>query len=151
LLLEDDPAFLPDAELMPLLEDVLQLNVPPAFDESQLSAPLSFGGTPAPLGNLVLPSSQSASVGGFVLPGGDSVGGGPRASSLFAREENEPLLDLDVDIGISFDADGNLHEEPASGFGPYQTPALPFTSGNGNATARVRGEHVTSQAGFMVR
>jgi hypothetical protein len=133
---------------MPLLEDILRLSVPPAFDESQLSISQSFGGTPVPPGNFILPSSQSATIGGFVLPGGDSVSGDPRPSSLFAREQDEPLLDLDLDIGLGFDADGNLQEEPYAGAGPHQTPVRPFVPSDGNASARVREEHAAGQARF---
>lgn len=131
---------------MPLLEDILRLGVPPTFDETQLTASLSFGGTPVPPSNLIFPSSQSTSVGGFVLPDGDSISGGPRPSSLLAREE-EQALDLDWDLGLSFDADGNLQERSSIGARSQQTPARPFMPNDGNASARVREEHAAGQAG----
>ncbi|TLD23568.1 hypothetical protein E2P81_ATG08912 [Venturia nashicola] len=145
LLLEDDPAFLPDAAFMPLLDDILRRSLPPAFDESQLTNSLSFGDTQDPDGNLILPSSQSASLGGFMLPGADSVSGAPRPSSLFARED-EPLLALDFDIGLNFDADGELQEGPALG-AAHQTPMRSYIPSDGNASARVREEHAVGPAG----
>ncbi|KAE9963758.1 hypothetical protein BLS_008934 [Venturia inaequalis] len=145
LLLEDDPAFLPDAALMPLLDDILRGSLPPIFDESQLANSLSFDGIPDADGNLILPSSQSASLGGFVLPGADSVSGAPRPSSLFARED-EPMLGLDFDIGFNFDADGELQIGPALG-AAQQTPPRGLMPSDGNASARVREEHAVGPAG----
>ncbi|QDS70385.1 hypothetical protein FKW77_009222 [Venturia effusa] len=148
LLLEDDPAFLPDAALMPLLDDILRHSLPPGFDGSQLTNSFTFGGTPGAEGNLILPSSQSASLGDFMLPGADSVSGAPRPSSLFARED-EPLLDLDLDIGFNFDADGELQEGPALQVGDaHQTPMHGFMPSDGNVSARVRREHAMGQAGI---
>jgi hypothetical protein len=81
-----------------------------------------------------------------VLPDGDSISGGPRPSSLLARDE-EPALDLDWDLGLSFDADGNLQERPSAGARPQQTTARLFMPSDGNASARVREEHAAGQAG----
>jgi hypothetical protein len=134
---------------MPLFEDILRLKAPSTFNESQLTASLSFRGTPVPPSNLIISSSQSSSIGGFVLPGGDSVSGGPGPSTLLAREE-EPALDLDWDLGLNFDADGNLQEGPASGAEPQQTPVRPFMPNDGNASARVREEHAVWQAGVAL-
>lgn len=130
---------------MPLLDDILRRSLPPVFDESQLTNSLSFGGTPGLDGNLIISSSQSASLGGFMLPGADSVSGAPRPSSLFARED-EPVLDLDFDIGLNFDADGELQEGPALG-AANQTPMRGLMPSDGNASARVREEHAVGQAG----
>lgn len=142
MLLEDDPAFLPDAALVPLLDDILRRSLPPTFDESQLINSLSFDG------NFILPSSQSATVGGFMLPGADSVSGAPRPSSLFARDD-EPLLDLDIDIGFGFDADGELQEGPTLGAGLQQTPTRPSIPSAGDASARVREEHALGQTKLL--
>lgn len=132
---------------MPLLDDILRRSLPPGFDESQLTNSLSFGGTPGPGGNLILPSSQSASLGGFRLPGADSVSGAPRPSSLFTRDD-EPLLDLDLDIGLNFNADGELQEGPALGAAQrIPSPMRNFMPSDGNASARVREEHAVGQAG----
>lgn len=130
---------------MPLLDDILRGSLPPIFDESQLANSLSFDGIPDADGNLILPSSQSASLGGFVLPGADSVSGAPRPSSLFARED-EPMLGLDLDIGFNFNADGELQIGPALG-AAQQTPPRGLMPSDGNASARVREEHAAGPAG----
>lgn len=133
---------------MPLLDDILQYSLPPVFDESQLTGSLSFGGFADADGNLILPSSQSASLGGFMLPGADSVSGAPRPSSLFAREI-EPALDLDFDIGLNFNADGELQEGPALG-AAHHTPMRGLMPSDGNASARVREEHAVGPSGVVL-
>jgi meiotic recombination protein REC8, fungi type len=154
LLLQDDPACLPDIALMPIDDDLLNLNISLAANESQLSSTPSirtaqpgslFG---EPIGVLVLPSSQSDNIGGFALPGGDSVSRGPRPSSLFAREEEDQLLDL----GFGFDAEGEIHDLPsADRTGAQLTGARPLLLDDGDPNERVRQEHAAGQgAGVLL-
>jgi meiotic recombination protein REC8 len=146
LLLEDDPAFLPDI-LFALLDDdfdLLNLNTGLVTDtQSTSTSALATASKPLDKrptltsGGIVLPTSDTGDMGDFLLPGGGSSHG-PRPSSLLAREEDTVLAgDL-----FDFDADGNVHEfqfEP----NVLRKGLNGLLHSDATASARVHREHLT--------
>ncbi|CAD6589209.1 MAG: hypothetical protein ASARMPREDX12_003693 [Alectoria sarmentosa] len=130
LVIQDDPAFLPDLAL-PILDIDLS-----AFDISTDSSRL--------LG-LVIPSSYSGGagdLGGFILPGenGSSAQRRARIGRLLDDEDEG----FDIDPGFTIDADGNLVEERTPG--PSAAPAGGMRLGSDSAaSARVRQELMEGQ------
>ncbi|KAL8939200.1 MAG: hypothetical protein Q9216_003494 [Gyalolechia sp. 2 TL-2023] len=152
LLLEDDPAFVPEMVLPGLDIDLAALDIstevssrrssllsPPsqrtslssqwASDESALSLviPSSEGGGAGELGGFIVPSSEHASV--------QHIAG---AGDLFAEED-----DFNLDPGFMFDNDGNMINT-GDDVPPTQTeqmlPAASRTRSDSGASAHVRRE-----------
>jgi len=123
LILQDDPNFLPELELLPL--DLENLDFVAGGDQqSQRSGsfltPHSSHLTTAPvqeIGGLIIPGSASSFFGGPVGGGlsvrGDSGAGTRLGSGLFQQEPDGLLED---DLGLNIDEDGNVQfrdEAPA--------------------------------------
>jgi len=113
LLLEDDPAFLPDLTL-----EALDLDLPafgtPALPNSQVSNILSLLASSSPQAGdiapgLILPSDTTGSIDDFGLDASETRIGsrGPRPSGLMPRDGEEGLL---PESDFTFDAEGNLIE-----------------------------------------
>lgn len=156
LILQDDPNFLPELDLLPMDLDNLEVATSHASQRSLSSlSPHSSQLTVAPfheIGGLANPQSASSFAGGPVggVAGysirGDSGAGTIFGSGIFDRQE--PVGLLDDDLGLVIDDDGNvfIEEDP-----PYRQPRAPsgradntdFTSES--ASARVRREHDEGQ------
>lgn len=159
LVLQDDPNFLPELDLLQMdLDDPTMLTgldslLSPATvtpDNSQQNAFLPDLG-----GDLIMPASASSFVGGPVGAGtvysarGDS-GAGTRIGSGFLQQDEAQGL-LEDDLGMQIDADGNFVLDEDIPAGPVRQPRaqsgkvdrtdLPSDA----ASARVRAEHAGGQ------
>lgn len=112
-MLQDDPNFLPDFELMPL--DFGDLGLGNAVLDGSQAATLSpynsqltgAGiGTPQEIGGLQIPPSASSFVGGPVR--GSAGLGDLSARSGSAAARRVDIGGLDDDLGLAIDEDGNL-------------------------------------------
>ena len=149
LMIQDDPAFLPDFALPSLDIDFSALDI--STDESsrrssilsphsQRSSLSSHPDADESMLGLIIPSSASGGagdLGGFILPG-DNISSAQRHSRLgrFLEDEDEGF---NLDPGFSVDADGNLIEErmPGPGAAPMGGGRLGSDSA---ASDRVRQE-----------
>lgn len=114
-MLQDDPNFLPDLDLLPDLDN-LNFDDPAVMNETQLSlSPHSsqqLRSSQNSIGGLLIPPSHSSSI-------GDAVGGldlfGVRSESARAREKVPAQL-LEDDLGLTFGDDGTIgiDDRPAS-------------------------------------
>ena len=153
LILQDDPAFLPDYLLPGLDIDLSALDL--STDESsrrssilsphsQQSSRSSKDGDESLLG-LLIPTSDTrgtGDIGGFALPGDDggSAHRGSRIGALLEEEEGDFFPDVD----FVFDDEGNVVE-----YGPEARAQRPITGGPSGArlgsdfaaSARVIREH----------
>lgn len=151
LMIQDDPAFLPDFAVPRLEIDLSALDI--STDESsRLSSILSPHSQRSSLSShpdadesmlgLIIPSSASRGAGdldGFILPG-NNMSSAPRNASLgrFLEDEDEDE-GFNLDPGFSIDADGNLIEERTPG--PGAAPTGGVRLGSDSATSgRVRQE-----------
>lgn len=111
----------------------------------------SIIGSQQSVGGLLIPPSTSSLLGGPVGgAGGFSIrgdsGAGTRIGSGYFQQ-NEPEGLLDDDLGLTVDADGNVHMEDR----PIRQPRGPSTrvdrtdAGSEPASARVRREHDEGQ------
>lgn len=141
LILQDDPNFLPDFDLMPLDLGRLDFDTPTA-GESQRETLTPYGSQHTPdwqqhSGGLILPQSVSSIVGGPV--GGFGSFGRRGDSGVGSRYEHAALLD--DDLGLSFDPEGDV----AMVAGPVRQPAGPAIRGErtdpGSVSSIVRREH----------
>ncbi|KAK4550788.1 hypothetical protein LTR36_000368 [Oleoguttula mirabilis] len=143
LLLQDDPNFLPDFDLMPIDLEQLNFDLSTAAEESQRST-LSPHSSQLTVGSLQIPGQSSSVIGGPVggFGGGFSVRGDSGAG---ARFDNGGFLD--DDLGITVEPDGTMRFSDA----PRRQPAAP--SGRvdrtdlGSVSSRVRDEHEGGQLG----
>jgi meiotic recombination protein REC8 len=152
LLLDDDPAFLPDILFAPLDDDfdLLDLNTGLVTDSqstntSSLRAALTFDDSQVVLtpGGLVLPTSDTGNVGGLLLQAEESIGG-PRPTSMLGLDEDTALEGELFD----FDADGNIHEPQfeSTMFGNRQNVLQPSDA---TANEKIRQEHAAGQQAVL--
>ena len=151
LMLQDDPNFLPDFDLMPIDLGRLDFDMTTTDDSqrstlSPHSSQLTGGGigSQQDIGGLVIPPSASSLLGGPLGGGGDfSV----RGDSL-ARTRLDARGGLDDDLGLLIDDDGNIFQGEA----PSRQAPGPSVRGErtefGSASSRVRREH---EEGRLVR
>jgi hypothetical protein len=153
LLLEDDPAFLPDILFGPLDADFDLLNLNTGLvTDTQSTNTSSFRAASTPLdqqvtlmsGNLVLPTSETGYMGDFFLPGGCSSHG-PRPSSFVGRDI-DTILEGDL---FDFDTDGNIQElrTETNVSHKHRHDLLPSDAA---VHARVRQEHTAGQQAGQV-
>ncbi|KAK5128697.1 hypothetical protein LTR85_000030 [Meristemomyces frigidus] len=141
LLLQDDPNFLPDFDLMPIDLEQLNFDLSTTAEHSQRSN-LSPHSSQLTVGSLQIPGQSSSLMGGPVggFGGGFSVRGDSGAG---ARFDNGGFLD--EDLGITVEPDGTMRFSDA----PQRQPAAP--SGRvdrtdlGSVSSRVRHEHEGGQ------
>ena len=161
LILEDDPNFLPEFDLLQMdLDDPLMLT---GLDSLQSPATITPDNSqrqdaflPDLVGGLMMPPSASSLVGGPVGAGnafsfrGDS-GAGTRAGSGGFFQQDEPQGLLEDDLGMQIDADGNFVLDEDMPALPMRQPRAP--SGRVDrtdipsdfASDRVRAEHTGGQ------
>jgi meiotic recombination protein REC8 len=148
LLLEDDPAFLPDILFAPLDDDFDLLNMKTGVvTDTQLTSASSLQSASSPfdrqhalnLGVLILPTSDTGEIGGFLGPSEGSVRG-PRLSSQLGRDE-DTALEFD---GFDFDEDGNVYELQ-SGTRVSQDDRRIILPSETAASARVQQEHAAGR------
>ena len=136
LVLQDDPAFLPDLVFPGLDIDLSSLDIS-TNDSSRRSSILSPHSQRSSLSShpeanesmlgLVIPTSDTGGagdIGGFMLPA-ENVSSAQRSAQLRRLYDDEDE-GFDLDPGFSFDADGNLIEErtPGSAVIPAQSVQL---------------------------
>ena len=149
-MLQDDPNFLPDFDLMPLDLDRLDFDMTTTEDSQRSTlSPHSSQltgvgiGSQRDIGGLIIPASASSliggpvgGVGGFSVRGDSGAGARAGVGGLF-----------DDDLGLAIDDDGNLRMDDA----PPRQPRAPFPRGErtdfGSASSRVRREHDEAQLG----
>ena len=149
LMIQDDPAFLPDLILPGLDIDLSALGIS-SDDSSRRSSIISPYSQRSSLSShqeaeesmlsLVIPSSDiggAGDLGGFILPG-DNVSPGPRSEDLGRLPEEEDE-DFNIDPGFTIDADGNLIEERTPGPGATHTGVVRLGSDSA-ASGHVRQE-----------
>lgn len=144
LVLQDDPNFLPDFDLMPVDLDRLDLDMAMAEDSqrstlsphsSQLSG-IGFG-SQQDIGGLIIPPSASSFLGGPVSGfGGFSVRGDSGAGT---RVDQHGFLD--DDLGFAIDDDGNLRMSEAPTRQPRAPAARSERMGFEQVSSGVRHEH----------
>ena len=156
LVLEDDPNFLPELDLLQMdLDDPTML-----IDRDSMQSPATVtpdnsqhqqAFLPVVAGGLMEPASASSFVGGPVGAGyafsvrGDSGAGTRIGSGFFQQDEPQGLLE--DDLGMQIDADGNfvLDEDlPATITRQPRAPSGQIDrtdSRSDSASARVRAEH----------
>jgi len=150
LILQDDPNFLPDLDLVPLDLDQMELDPTLAVDSQRSTlSPHSSQITIEPqqhYGGLVIPAqSESSLIGGPVggFGGYSSVRGDSAAGTRFDAGQ---LLDED-ELGITVMPDGTMRMSDA----PVRQPGGPSIRGErttlGSASSRVRREHEGGQLG----
>lgn len=162
LILQDDPYFLPELDLIPInLDDALLVNNRAAslrsasnLTPSSLQHKSDFENHLA--GVMTMPQSTSSfaaaggpagPLGGSIAPParGDSLAGTRIGSALFQQDEARGLLE--DDLGMQIDADGNLVLEDDMPAPPVRQPRVPAGGGDrarlssDAASARVRLEH----------
>ncbi|KAF2190464.1 hypothetical protein K469DRAFT_656799 [Zopfia rhizophila CBS 207.26] len=153
LILQDDPSFLPEFTLPPLNLNFGDFDQPmpwetPRSGESQSLTPfgsqLDHSTPEGQVGGIILPSSSSRGMGGFVVQGDDGPGtiGGP--GSMLEPDVNIEGLDQ---LEFEIDADGNLIEITPNRVisGTSVAPGGGALPSDGGASARVRGEHEEGQ------
>lgn len=154
LILQDDPAFLPDYFLPGLDIDLsaLDLSTDDSSRRSSILSPYSQqssrssdkGGDKSLLG-LIIPTSDTgdaADIGGFALPDDDggSAQRGSRIGALLEEEEGGIFPDVD----FAFDEEGNVIEYGAGGRLHRAVPVGPSATrlrSDSVGSARVRREH----------
>lgn len=148
-MLQDDPNYLPDFDLMPLDLDRLDFDMTTTEDSQRStlsphnSQQTEIGiGSQHDIGGLIIPQSASSLLGGPVGGiGGFSI---RRDSGAGARVD---IGGLDDDLGLAIDDDGNLRivDEPVrqSGLPSVRGERIEF----GSASSRVRREHEEGQLG----
>lgn len=159
LVLEDDPNFLPELDLLEVdLEVPDRVTDLESLQDSSQATPedsqSSHGFVQDLGGALMMPPSASSFAGG---PAGGESGAGSRiGSGLFQQDEAHGMLE--DDLGMQIDADGNfvLDEDmptepilqPRAPSGPVDRTDLPSEA----ASARLRAEHAGDQqmADFVV-
>ncbi|KAF1989141.1 hypothetical protein K402DRAFT_418955 [Aulographum hederae CBS 113979] len=155
LLLQDDPAFLPDdlQRLGKLNLDILDEEAALSLGRSsQMSGTLSpmtpYGSQDGSVGGLIIPTSDTGDVGafgGFNLLGDDVFGTSASRpkGDLFAHEEDDGFL---PEVDFDFDADGNMIQLDAPAETLAGTGLLRHRTGSDpNAPARVSQEHEGGQ------
>lgn len=156
LVLEDDPNFLPELDLLQMdLDDPTML-----IDRDSMQSPTTVTPDnsqhqqvflPVVAGGLMEPASASSFVGGLVGAGyafsvrGDSGAGTRIGSGFFQQDEPQGLLE--DDLGMQIDADGNfvldedlpatITRQPRAPSGQIDRTDIRSDS----ASARVRAEH----------
>lgn len=160
LVLEDDPNFLPELDLLQIdLGDSTMLTGLDSLKSPATNTPDNSQRLDALLpdhaGGLMEPPSASSLVGGLVGAGyaysirGDSVAGTRIGSGLFQQDEPQGLLE--DDLGMQIDADGNfvLDEDlPAMNAPKPRAPSGRVDRTDilsDTASARVRAEHAGGQ------
>ncbi|KAF2839785.1 hypothetical protein M501DRAFT_1010816 [Patellaria atrata CBS 101060] len=148
LVLEDDPAFLPDL-LMDF--DLSGIDVSSTSNSSVQSPHTPRTPEDAMIRGLIIPSTDTAAgadIGGFIISGDDhhltSASKPLGGSVLSAREEDDGLL---PEADFEFDAEGNLLEFTTPLAGPRQSSvgtARPVPGSDGTSS-RVRREHEEGQ------
>lgn len=132
LVLEDDPAFLPDFALPGLDIDLAALDI--STDDSSrrssilsphslLSSQSSHAGADESMLGLIIPTSDTGGagdLGGFVLPEASFSSAQRRAN--FGRLLDDEDEGFNVDPGFTFDAEGNLIEDRPPGHGQDVAP-----------------------------
>ncbi|KAF6219582.1 hypothetical protein HO133_004051 [Letharia lupina] len=149
LVIQDDPAFLPDLALPGLDIDLSALDIS-TDDSSRRSSILSPHSQRSSLSShaeadesmlgLVIPSSGSGGagdLGGFILPG-ENVSSAQRSARIGRLLDDEDE-GFNIDPGFTIDADGNLVEEPTPGPGAALAGGIRLGSDSA-ASARVRQE-----------
>ncbi len=146
LVLQDDPAFLPEFALPGLDIDLSALDIS-TDDSSRRSSILSPHSQRSSLSShqeadesmlgLIIPTSDTGGagdLGGFILPGENvsSVQRSERLGRLLDEEEEEGF---NLDPGFTIDADGNLIEEHTPGPGPATAPSGGARLGSDTATS----------------
>jgi meiotic recombination protein REC8 len=159
LILEDDPNFLPELDLLQMdLDDPTMLTT---FASLQSPATVTSDNSQRPdaflpdLGGLVMPLSASSLLGGPVGAGAayfvrEDSGAGTRIGSGFFQQD-EPQGLLEDDLGMHIDADGNFVLDEDMPAPPVRQPRAP--SGRADqtdlpsdaASERVRAEHAGGQ------
>lgn len=162
LILQDDPYFLPELDLLPI-----NLDDAPLVNNRAASLRSASNSTPPSMQHksdfendiarvMTMPQSASsfAAAGGPVGPvgestapsvRGDSVAGTRIGSALFQQDEARGLLE--DDLGMQIDADGNLVLEDDLPAPPVRHPRVPAGGedrarlSSDAASARVRLEH----------
>ncbi len=156
MLLEDDPAFLPDLTLETLNLDLLDSDAAilpdgPFLPDSQLSNILSLPTSASTQGGILglglnLPSDTTGNADRFALNVSETrvSNRGPQSSHLLARDEEDCLL---PEADFTFDAEGNLIEftpDVHSIAGPSATAAPARTQRR--ERPGVRAEHKEGQS-----
>lgn len=110
LILQDDPNYLPDLDLMPFDLDNLNLNIDVYHDTQATLSPHSSQHTASQhsIGGLMLPPSQSSFTGGPV--GGLDLLSIRGDSGAGTRRRTDMVL-ADDDLGFTIEADGTFREE----------------------------------------
>jgi len=160
LVLEDDPNFLPELDLLQMdlddhtmLIDLDSMQSPATITPDNSQRQDAF--LPDLAGGLMEPASVSSLVGGPVGAGhaysirGDSGAGTRIGSGFFQQDEPQGLLE--DDLGMQIDADGNFvldedlpardTRQPRAPSGRVDRTDIPSDS----ASARVRAEHAGGQ------
>ena len=136
LMLQDDPNFFPDIDLVPFDLDGMALDIS-TTGGSQGSAlsphqsQLAGAGIASPddIGGLIIPSDGSSLIGGPVGGmGGFSMRGDSGAGSRIERQAF-----LDDDLGLALDEDGNLQMTDA----PPRQPRVSHVRGEPTSAGRV--------------
>lgn len=154
LVIQDDPAFLPDFALPGLDIDLSALDIS-TDDSSRRSSILSPHSQRSSLSShaeadesmlgLIIPSSYSGGAGdpaGFILPG-ENVSSAQRSARIGRLFDDEDE-GFNIDPGFTIDADGNLVEEQTPQ--PGAAPAGGMRLGSDSAaSARVRQELMEGQ------
>jgi meiotic recombination protein REC8 len=163
LMLEDDPNFLPELDLLQVNLEMPDLvtDLDSLQESSQITpkgpegSQRSYGLDQNLAGALMMPPSASSFPGGPVGGGrkssvrGDSGAGSRIGAGFFQQDEAHGILE--DDLGMQIDADGNLVldedmpaapvRQPRAPSGPVDRTDLPSES----ASARVRAEHAGGQ------
>ena len=147
LILQDDPNFLPELDLLPVdLGDAVMFTGLESLQSPDTVTPVGSQRQDPSLpdlgGDLMMPPSASSFVGGLV-GAGDAYS--VRGSGLFRQDEAHGMLE--DDLGMQIDADGNLVLEEDFPLATQRQPRAPIGRvdrtdiGSDTASARVRAEH----------
>lgn len=135
-MLQDDPKFFPDIDLVPFDPEGIALDVSTigSSQRSTLSphnSQLANVGMSSPddIGGLIIPPDDSSLIGGSV----SGVGGFGMRGDSGAGSRTERQAFLDDDLGLAIDEDGNLQMTDA----PPRQPSMPHVRGE---TTSVGGE-----------
>ena len=136
LMLQDDPNFFPDIDLVPFDPEAMNLDITTAggsqgstFTPHKAQLAGVGIGSPDDIGGIIIPPDDSSFIGGPVGGmGGFSLRGDSGACSRIERQAF-----LDDDLGLAIDEDGNLQMTDAP---PRQTRA-PLVRGEPTSVGRV--------------